>query len=144
MIIGQKQWGKLIKLHDSIYIGVWEGWYPVPQYRRVPLLEQDTQPSLEVGDCLGLVLTGVPCKGRSQFLHFPLGRGIMHIQANGTETNTSKANGRKIVPCPTNLPEIGFIQGEKKCVESSQMSIPKMFSRITSPFHSLMSHEGMF
>ena len=76
MIIGQKQWGKLIKLHDSIYIGVWEGWYPVPQYRRVPLLEQDTQPSLEVGDCLGLVLTGVPCKGRSQFLHISLGRTV--------------------------------------------------------------------
>ena len=75
LIIGQKQWGKLIKLHDSIYIGVWESWYPVPQYRRVPLLEQDTQPSLEVGDCLGLVLTGVP-KGRSQFLHISLGRTV--------------------------------------------------------------------
>ena len=114
MIIGQKQWGKLIKLHDSIYIGVWESWYPVPQYRRVPLLEQDTQPSLEVGDCLGLVLTGVPCKGRSQFhiSHLSGQNGASPSKGLGHEQQESQALPHARLLSSVKLPLVGMVQGE--------------------------------
>ena len=71
---------------------MWEHWYSIPHYRRVSTLEQDTQPSPEVGDCLSLVLPNVPRKRRPQFPHLPWAEGCQPPKVSAT-------SGRKAKPC---------------------------------------------
>ena len=73
-----------VTLLKAINLSVGEVGHPVVQNCSIPPLEQNAKSSPEVGDGFPLQLTGVPCQGTPQLLHFPLrtlvpaGQGLSH------------------------------------------------------------------
>ena len=58
----------------------WVGEHTVCQNGSVSPLEQNANPSPEVGDGLPFRLSGVPCQAAAQLLHLPLSSHIGLIQ----------------------------------------------------------------
>ena len=73
-----------VTLLKAINLSVGEVGHPVVQNCSITPLEQNAKSSPEVGDGFPLQLTGVPCQGTPQLLHFPLrtlvpaGQGLSH------------------------------------------------------------------